>query len=168
MSEVHVILINPRLVTSNYPFDELWVGVDLGKHVFCDINAIPFLHEIQVFRHQFCSDTSEAQIINQNVLSGSVSNVQLLCLNPLILLMFSSVFAVDGLPLHSSSLTDSRPLLKRSWQRKTFDLVRVSLPKHFSNISNVCAPLNPFLTSDGTSMSKHRKHRCFAFDYRCF
>ena len=57
---VRVILINPRLATSNYPFDEWWVGVDLGKHVFCDINAIPFLHEIQVFRHQLCSDTSEA------------------------------------------------------------------------------------------------------------
>ena len=38
----------------------------------------PFLHEIQVFRHQLYSDTSEAQIINQNVLSGSESNVQLL------------------------------------------------------------------------------------------
>ena len=46
MSGVRVILINPRLVTSNYSFDEWWVGVDLGKHVFCDINAIPFLHEI--------------------------------------------------------------------------------------------------------------------------
>ena len=67
MARVRVI-INPRLVTSNYPFDGWWVGVDLGKHVFCDINAIPFLHEIQVFRHQLCSDTSEAQIINQNVL----------------------------------------------------------------------------------------------------
>ena len=79
MSGMRVILINPRLVTNNYPFDEWWVGVDLGKHIFCDINAIPFLHEIQVFRHQLCSDTSEVQIINQNVLSGSVSNVQLLC-----------------------------------------------------------------------------------------
>ena len=69
-------------------------------------------------------------------------------IQPLILLMFSSVFAVDGLPLRSSSSTDSRPLLKRSCQRKTFDLVRVSLPKHFSNISKVCAPLNPFLTQN--------------------
>ena len=79
MSGVRVILINPRLSTSNYPFDERWVGVDLEKYVFRDINAIPSLHEIQVFRHQLCRDASEAQIFNQNVLNGSVSNVQLLC-----------------------------------------------------------------------------------------
>ena len=119
----------------------------------------PFLHQIQVFRHQLCSDTSEAQIINQNVLSGSVQmfkfsaisltvNLRLTVIHPLILFMFSSVFAVDGLPLRSSSSTDSRPLLKRSCQRKTFDLVRVSLPKHFSNISKVCVRLHPFLTQN--------------------
>ena len=79
MSGVRVILINPRLVASNYPFDELWVGVNHGKHVFCNINVIAFLHKIQIIRQQLCSDTSEAQIINQNVLSGSVSNFQLLC-----------------------------------------------------------------------------------------
>ena len=75
-------------------------------------------------------------------------NLRLTVIHPLILSMFPSVFAVDGLPLRSSSSADSRPLLKRSCQRKTFDLVRVSLPKHFSNISKVCAPLNPFLTQN--------------------
>ena len=75
-------------------------------------------------------------------------NLWLTVIHPLILLMFSSVFAVDGLPLRLSSSTDSRPLLERSCQRKTFYLVRVSLPKHFSNISKVCAPLNPFLAQN--------------------
>ena len=75
-------------------------------------------------------------------------NLRLTVIHPLILLIISSVFAVVGLPLRSSSSTDSRPLLKRSYQRKTFDLVRVLLPKHFSNISKVCAPLNRFLTQN--------------------
>ena len=83
-------------------------------------------------------------MFNSSAISLMV-NLRLAVIHPLILLMFSSVFAVNGLPLRSSSSTDSRPLLKRSWQRKTFDLVRVSLLKHFSNISKVCAPLNPFL-----------------------
>ena len=86
-------------------------------------------------------------MFNSSAISLMV-NLRLTVIHPLILLMFSSVFAVDGLPLRSSSSTDSRPLLKRSCQRKTFDLVRVSLPKHFSNISKVCAPLNPFLTQN--------------------
>ena len=86
-------------------------------------------------------------MFNSSAISLMV-NLRLTVIHPLILLMFSSVFAVDGLPLRSSSSTDSRPLLKRSYQRKTFDLHKVSLPKHFSNISKVCAPLNPFLTQN--------------------
>ena len=90
---------------------------------------------------------SFATMFNCSAISLMV-NLQLTVIDPLILLMFSSVFAVDGLPLCSSSSTDSRPLLKRSCQRKTFDLIRVSLSKHYSNISKVCAPLNPFLTQN--------------------
>ena len=86
-------------------------------------------------------------MFNSSAISLMV-NLRHTVIHPLILLMFSSVFAIDGLPLRSSSSTDSRPLLKRSCERKTFDLVRVSLPKHFSNISKVCAPLNPFLTQN--------------------
>ena len=86
-------------------------------------------------------------MFNSSAISLMV-NLRLTAIHPLILLMFSSVFAVDGLTLRSSSSTDSRPLLKRSCQRKTFDLVRVSLPKHFFNIPKVCAPLNPFLTQN--------------------
>ena len=86
-------------------------------------------------------------MFNSSAISVMV-NLRLTVTHPLILLMFSSVFAVDGLPLHWSSSTDSRPLLKRSCQRKTFYLFRVSLPKHFSNIFKVCALLNPFLTQN--------------------
>ena len=86
-------------------------------------------------------------MFNSSAISLMV-NLRLTVIFLLILLMFSSVFAVDGLPLRSSSSTDSRPLLKHSCQRKTFDLVSVSLPKHFSNISKVCTPLNLSLTQN--------------------
>ena len=120
---------------------------------------VPFLHETQVFRHQLCSDTSEAQIINQNVLSGYVSNVELLCN------LSNGQFAAYGHPPFDFvdvfvSFRRRRPatafvILDRLTTTseafvpaEKFDLVRISLPKHFSNISKVCAPLNLFLTQN--------------------
>ena len=75
MSGLRVVLINPRLVSSNDAFDECWVGFSLGNHVFGDDNAVPVLHEIQFLRDQLCSNT--AQTINYNVLdlNGSIIHV---------------------------------------------------------------------------------------------
>ena len=72
----------------------------------------------------------------------------------MILLMFSSVFAVDGLPLRSSSSTDSRPLLKRSCQRKTFDLIKVSLPKHFQSLRTVKSIFNTKFNANSLLQSR--------------
>jgi len=52
------------------------VGLDSALEIiFGDDNAVPFLHEIQFLRDQLCSNTTQTQTINYNVLNGFINNV---------------------------------------------------------------------------------------------
>lgn len=79
LESFEVIVIKPRLATSNDEFEECRLLSYAAKHLFYSIFSTSLLQKMQVSQYEYSTDTLHAKKIDHKVLNRSIRDVENLC-----------------------------------------------------------------------------------------